>query len=267
METSDTSELEGLIESKNKTLIPFVMSYYPNESAFFDILCAVSDAGIRVLEIGVPFSDPVADGETIQIAGLEALKQGGSMSSTLKMIRRFRREKDNKIKIVLMGYLNPIIAYGYDNFLRDAQDCGINGLIIVDLSLEASGRFFYQCNEHNIHLIRLVGLNSEESRIRKIVAQSSGFIYCVSMFGATGSKDIQIETVKPMISRMRQYTDMPLAVGFGIRTPDDVKNLMQLDINAVVVGSELVRKISASDTQDISFNVKKYLLSLQSAIA
>lgn len=198
----------------------------------------------------MPFTDPVADGSTIQFAGIRALKSGGSMKNTLYMVREFRKE-DSTTPIVLMGYFNPIMAYGTDHFMKDAYDAGIDGLIIVDLPPEEASEIKDSAQSCNIDIIRLITPTTDQKRLPTILENASGFLYYVSITGVTGTNSADLSTVTTHIDQIKTQTDMPIAIGFGIKTPQDACNIAKI-ADAVVVGSALIETlINTHETQGI----------------
>ena len=241
--------------------IPFIMAGDPDLKTTAEILNALPDAGADIIEIGIPFSDPMADGPIIQEAGLRALQHNTNIDDIFKIVRNFR-EKNQGTPIILMGYYNPIYRYGAERFSKSAAENGIDGCIIVDLPPEEEDEFIPIAQENGLSLIKLITPTTDEARLEKILKNASGFLYYVAVAGITGDKSAAIEDVGTAVQNIKNHTDLPVAVGFGIKTPEDVKN-MSLHADAVVVGSALVKEIAQSDTPVIA--VKEAVSKLASA--
>ncbi len=222
-------------------LITFIMANDPDLETSQSILKSLPQSGADIIEIGMPFTDPVADGETIQFAGIRALKSGGCMKNTLHMVREFRKENTDT-PIVLMGYFNPIMAYGTEKFMKDASTAGIDGLIIVDLPPEEASEIQNNAKASNIDIIRLITPTTDKDRLQIILNGASGFLYYVSITGVTGAASADLTTIKPHIEQIKSTTDLPIAIGFGIRTPQDAADMAEL-ADGVVVGSSIIQTI------------------------
>jgi tryptophan synthase alpha chain len=223
-------------------LITFVMGGDPDAQTSLDILKALPGAGADIIEIGMPFTDPVADGPVIEAAGLRALAAGTSLHSILSMVQQFRIE-NTKTPLVLMGYANPLYQYGLEKFVRDAQAAGVDGFIIVDLPPEEDHELRALAHKNKIDLIRLITPTTNAERLPILLKGTSGFLYYVSVAGITGAAKADPATIKPHIDSIRALTDLPIAIGFGIRTPEDAAAMGQI-ADAVVVGSALVQTIA-----------------------
>ena len=229
-------------------LITFIMAGDPDAKVSLDVLKSLPDAGADIIELGMPFTDPMADGPVIQLAGGRALTAGANMNQTLQMVRDFREENDTT-PIVLMGYYNPVMQYGAVKFVDDAAEAGVDGLIIVDLPPEEADETLKAAKTKDIDIIRLITPTTTNERLGKIIDGASGFLYYVSITGVTGAASADLNAIKPHIEEIKGQTDIPVAIGFGIKTPEDAKNMGEL-ADAVVVGSSIVNTIAES--QDIS---------------
>jgi tryptophan synthase alpha chain len=215
------------------------------------ILKGLPDAGADIIEMGMPFTDPMADGPAIQAAGLRALAAGQNTIKTLEMVRSFR-ENDQNTPIVLMGYYNPIHAYGVDRFLDDAKTSGVDGLIIVDLPPEEDAELCLPALKAGINFIRLTTPTSDDHRLPTVIANSSGFVYYVSILGITGTASASDDAIHDAVARLRRHTDLPIAVGFGIKTPDQAAAVSKI-ADAAVVGSAIVQQVEQYLNADGSF--------------
>lgn len=219
-------------------LIPFIEAYDPDPATSMALLRGLPGAGADLIEIGVPFSDPMADGPIIQHAGQRALKAGGSLAGALAMVRDFRAH-DANTPVVLMGYLNPILSYGPQRFATDAAGSGVDGLIIVDLPPEEAAEISDFTGAQGLELIRLTAPTTDAARLPVVLQGSGGFVYYVSITGITGTSSSTASHLADAIPRIRAATDLPIAVGFGIRTPDHAAAAVR-QADAAVVGSALV---------------------------
>ena len=223
--------------------VPFITAGDPDPETSFAILEKLPAAGADIIELGMPFSDPMADGPAVQASSTRALKAGASMSRTLDMLRKFRKA-DSKTPIVLMGYFNPIHAYGTARFSRDAAAAGADGLIVVDLPPEEDEVLRAPAAAQGLDIIRLATPTSDDARLGKILDGASGFLYYVSIAGVTGTRTFDAAQVKAAIARIRKQSQLPVAVGFGIKTPDHAAAIAAI-ADAVVVGSAIVNQIGA----------------------
>ena len=242
------SKFEELKNSNKKGLITFVTAGDPNYDTSLEILKKLPDAGADIIEIGMPFTDPMADGPGIQASYLRALEAGQTLKKTIELIKNFR-EFNSNIPIVLMGYYNPIYKYGVELFIKDIKEIGVDGLIVVDLPPEADRELCIPANESGIDFIRLATPTSSEDRLPKIVNNASGFLYYVSVAGITGSKVPEISSIESKIKTIRNFTNIPIAVGFGIKTPEQAVNIAKI-ADAVVVGSAIIDKINEAYKKD-----------------
>jgi len=225
-------------------LVTFITAGDPNHDQSLSVLKALPDAGADIIELGMPFTDPMADGPVIDLASQRALKGGANMIKTLDMVREFRTGNDNT-PIILMGYINPIHAYGIEKFCKDAQNAGVDGLIIVDLPPEESSELETAAKDTNLNLIRLVTPTTDKARLDKLLRGASGFLYYVSITGVTGSKKADLSSITPHIAAIKKQSNMPVAIGFGIKTPEDAAQMGAIG-DAVVVGSTTVLTIAGN---------------------
>jgi tryptophan synthase alpha chain len=224
--------------------VTFVMCGDPDLATSLEIIKALPKAGADVIELGMPFTDPMADGPAIQAAGLRALKAGTTLKKTLQVVRDFRLG-DNVTPIVLMGYYNPIYIYGVDKFLADAKSAGVDGLIIVDLPPEEDTELCIPAMKAGLNFIRLATPTTDDKRLPAVLANTSGFVYYVSITGITGSAAADTAQVSDAVARIKRHTQLPVCVGFGIRTPDAARGIAQA-ANGAVVGSALIDALRAT---------------------
>ncbi len=248
-------------------LITFTTAGDPDVDGAQKILNGLPDAGADIIELGMPFSDPMADGPAIQSASLRALNGGMTVLKTLDMVAQFRQH-DKQTPVVLMGYYNPIHHYGNQRFLDDAISAGVDGLIIVDLPPEEDDELCYPCLTSGLNWIRLTTPTSHESRLAVVLKNSSGFVYHVSIAGITGTRSAQQSDIRIAIERIRAQTMLPIAVGFGIKTKQQVREIASI-ADAVVVGSALVDIIANGlacniNTDEIASNLHEFVTELAS---
>lgn len=247
-----TSRLEHCFASLKQQNRPALVSYLtagdPDAETSRRLLHGLPKAGVDIIELGMPFSDPMADGPAIQKAALRALNNGQTQAKTLEMVRRFR-EDDSATPIVLMGYYNPIFCYGVERFLTDAALAGVDGLIVVDLPPEHDEELCTPAAQHGIDFIRLATPTTDAKRLPKVLANASGFIYYVSVAGVTGGSAPTSERLESSVAKLREHTELPIAVGFGIRTAEQATTIGRYS-DAVVVGSALVDCIEHANTPD-----------------
>lgn len=229
-------------------LVTYFMGGDPDYQTSLGIMKALPEAGADVIELGMPFSDPMADGPTIQLAGQRALKGGQTLAKTLDLARDFR-ESDSDTPIVMMGYYNPIYIYGVDKFLDDAIEAGIDGLIIVDLPPEMDDELCIPALAKGINFIRLTTPTTDEKRLRTVLNNTSGFVYYVSMNGITGSALPDPSLISGAVARIKGHTDLPVCVGFGVKTADHAKAIGAA-ADGVVVGTAIVAQVAGSLTRD-----------------
>ncbi|MBD8066368.1 tryptophan synthase subunit alpha [Devosia sp. PTR5] len=233
------------LKAENRpALVTFVMAGDPDLPTGQAILNALPQAGADVIELGMPFSDPMADGVAIQLGGQRALASGQTLTGVLGMVEEFRR-KDETTPIVLMGYYNPIYIYGVDRFLADATQAGVDGLIVVDLPPEEDEELCLPALKAGINFIRLTTPTTDDRRLPTVLANTSGFVYYVSMTGVTGAAIKSRGAVGEAVDRIKAHTDLPVAVGFGIKTADDAADIGR-HADGIVVGSVLVDAVGKS---------------------
>ncbi|MEE8188692.1 MAG: tryptophan synthase subunit alpha [Kiloniellales bacterium] len=229
-------------------LITFTTAGDPDAETCFEILSGLPAAGADIIELGMPFSDPMADGPAIQASSLRALEAGMTLKGTLDLVTRFRAQ-DGDTPIILMGYYNPIYSYGVDLFLADATAAGVDGLIIVDLPPEEDEELCQPALDAGLHWIRLATPTTDEARLPTVLTNTSGFLYYVSILGITGTRSASAEVVREATERLKRHTNLPVAVGFGIKTPQQAAEVAGI-ADAAVVGSAIVDKIKAGLDED-----------------
>lgn len=243
----------ALKASGKKALITFVMAGDPDEAGFVKMLDSLPESGADLIEIGMPFTDPMADGPVIQAAGLRALAGGMTLRRILQLVQQFRTNHDTPI--ILMGYFNSILAYGSEKFAVDAAQSGVDGVIIVDLPPEEAGEVTGYFQEVSLDLIRLVTPTTDAARLHKILDGAYGFLYYVSITGVTGTKSANAAEIGRHIAEIKRHTDLPVAIGFGIRTPDDAAKMAAV-ADGIVVGTALI------ESGDIPAKVKSLAAAL-----
>ncbi len=222
-------------------LVTFVTAGDPDYDTSLEIVTGLPKAGADVIELGMPFTDPMADGPAIQAAGLRALKAGQTMVQTLKLAKALRAA-DAEVPIVLMGYYNPIYSYGVERFLTDAREAGVDGLIVVDLPPEEDEELCLPAMRAGLNFIRLATPTTDDKRLPKVLQNTSGFVYYVSILGITGTKEIDDAPVRAAVERLKRHTDLPVAVGFGIKTPEQAALICE-SADAAVVGTAIVNRV------------------------
>ncbi|MGB3026962.1 tryptophan synthase subunit alpha [Paradevosia shaoguanensis] len=233
------------LKAENRpALVTFVMAGDPDFDTAQEVLAALPAAGADVIELGMPFSDPMADGVAIQLAGQRALANGQTLNKTLDMVRTFRKG-DQKTPIILMGYYNPIFIHGVDAFIEDAVDAGVDGLIVVDLPAEEDEELCIPALKAGLNFIRLTTPTTDDKRLPVVLKNTSGFVYYVSMTGITGAAIKNRAAVGEAVQRIKRHTPLPVAVGFGIKTSEDAEKIGR-DADGIVMGSVLVNAIAES---------------------
>ena len=235
------STFNRLSKEHRAGLVTFITAGDPNLQTSLEILDRLPSAGADIIEIGMPFSDPMADGPAIQAASLRSLANGGSLRATLEMVRSFR-EKDQTTPLILMGYFNPIYQYGTTQFVNDAASAGVDGLIMVDLPPEEDDELCDPARTAGLHWIRLVTPTTNASRLSDVLANSSGFVYYVSIAGITGTQSAAAASIEKAVQQIKSKSDLPVAVGFGIKTREQIKEIGNI-AEGVVVGSAIVNEI------------------------
>ncbi len=237
-----TACFEKLKKSGRKALIPYVTAGDPTPGVTLPLMHEMAAAGADIIELGVPFSDPMADGPVIQAASERALSYQISLRDVLDMVRRFRLT-DKATPVILMGYMNPIEVMGYDIFARSAAQAGVDGVLTVDLPPEEGHDLLAALNEQLLDPIFLIAPTSTEERIKLITENASGFIYYVAIKGVTGASDLDVDDVASRLVKIRKHTDLPIGVGFGIKDADSAAAVARV-ADAVVVGSAIVKRVA-----------------------
>ena len=243
-------------------LIPYLTAGFPNLATTLEILLAMEQAGADIIELGIPFSDPLADGSTIQRASAQALAQGITLLNCLELCAQLRR-RGLRVPLVLMGYYNPILSYGIQQAARDASDSGVQGFIVPDLPIEEAGPLRIACDAHNLSYIPLLAPTSTEKSIAGACAAATGFIYCVSLTGVTGSRSSLPASAPELVAKVRRHSSLPVAVGFGISQSEHVQAVGAY-AEAVVVGSSLIECIEAAPGHE-AFATHSFLKGLRDA--
>jgi tryptophan synthase alpha chain len=244
MTTRIEKRFAALKEEGRAALVTFSMAGDPDTETSLAIAKALPKAGADVIELGMPFTDPMADGPAIQAAGLRALRAGQTMKKTLALVREFR-QSDDATPIVLMGYYNPIYIYGVDKFLADAKSAGVDGLIVVDLPPEEDEELCLPALKAGLNFIRLATPTTDDKRLPTVLTNTSGFVYYVSITGITGSAVPDASKVNAAVARIKRHTDLPVAVGFGVKNAESARAIAE-GADGVVVGSALVDALRKS---------------------
>jgi tryptophan synthase alpha chain len=237
-----------LRKTGKKAFVSYIMAGDPSPETSMDILKGLPAAGVDIIELGIPFTDPMADGPTIQLAGQRALEAGQTLNKTLAMVREFRKT-DDTTPIVLMGYYNPIYSKGVSRFLDEATEAGIDGLIVVDLPPEEDSELCIPAQEAGLNFIRLATPTTDDRRLPKVMTNTSGFVYYVSITGITGAANAVAGDVGPEVARIKAVSDLPVIVGFGIKTPDAAEAIARV-ADGAVVGSAIVERIGNGDSAE-----------------
>jgi len=244
MNTRIEKRFAALKKESRAALVTFTMAGDPDYDTSLAIAKALPKAGADMIELGMPFTDPMADGPAIQAAGLRALKSGQRMTRTLQLVREFRKE-DKETPIVLMGYYNPIYIYGNEHFLVDAKAAGVDGLIVVDLPPEEDEELCLPALKTGMNFIRLATPTTDDKRLPKVLTNTSGFVYYVSITGITGAAAPDTARVTAAVARIKRHTKLPVAVGFGVKTAEHARAIAE-GADGVVVGSALVAALKQS---------------------
>jgi tryptophan synthase alpha chain len=244
MSTRIEKRFAVLKKESRAALVTFTMAGDPDYDTSLVITKALPKAGADIIELGMPFTDPMADGPAIQASGLRALKSGQRMTRTLQIVREFRKE-DNETPIVLMGYYNPIYIYGNERFLADAKAAGVDGLIVVDLPPEEDEELCLPALKVGLNFIRLATPTTDDKRLPKVLTNTSGFVYYVSITGITGAAAPDTARVTAAVTRIKRHTKLPVAVGFGVKTAEHARAIAE-GADGVVVGSALVEALRQS---------------------
>lgn len=231
---------EKLRREGRAALIPFLTAGDPDMGATLELLRAAVASGADLIEIGVPFSDPTADGPALQKSYDVGLRNGASLSRVLELVAELRRESD--VPVILYGYFNPLFHYGCERFAKDARQAGVDGLLVVDLPPEEADELLQWTKKEELHFVFLLSPTTDEKRARHILKLASGFVYYVSVTGVTGVRPVPLESVAAAVARMRQWTTLPIGIGFGIATPEQAATVSTF-ADAVIVGSAIMRLV------------------------
>ena len=254
------------LKNKNeKALIPFFTAGDPHPDRTVEIMHMLVESGADMIELGIPFSDPMADGPVIQRSSERALKNNVGITATIKFAAEFR--KNNKTTpLILMGYANPIEAIGIDNFVSLIKDADIDGVITVDYPPEESEQFVKKLKENNIDSIFLISPTTDDKRIKLIINQATGFLYYVSLKGVTGSANIDIKQVSKKVNNIKEFTELPVGVGFGVRDAKTAKEVAEIS-DAVVIGSRIVQEIEDSNDENLINNIRSLVTDIKNSIS
>jgi tryptophan synthase alpha chain len=259
-----TGRFEALRKSKRKALIPYITAGDPHPSLTVPLMHALVESGADILELGVPFSDPMADGPVIQRAGERALKHGVGLGDVLKLVAEFRKQ-DDATPIVLMGYANPIEAMGVEKFVSAARQASVDGVIVVDYPPEECAEFAAMARQSGIDPVFLLSPTSTDKRIQEVGRVGSGYLYYVSLRGVTGAANIDLSDVAARIPKIRAATKLPIGVGFGIRDAESARRVAQT-ADAVVIGSRIIQEIEAGPADQAVARVKAFLKPIREAL-
>ena len=254
----------ALARERRKALIPYITAGDPHPSLTVPLMRAMVEAGADILELGVPFSDPMADGPVIQRAGERALKHGVGLRDVLRLVAEFRKE-DKDVPIVLMGYANPVEAMGAERFIAAAREAGVDGVIVVDYPPEECEDFSVLAKKNGIDPIFLLAPTSTDKRIGDVARIGSGYLYYVSLRGITGAGNIDLKDVAARIPKIRAATHLPIGVGFGIRDAESARRVAQA-ADAVVIGSRLIQEIEGGAPAEAVSRVKTFLRPIREAL-
>ena len=241
MTTRIEKKFAALKAQGRKAFVSYIMAGDPDVETSLALLKGLPGSGVDVIELGMPFTDPMADGPTIQLAGQRALEGGQTLQKTLSMVAEFRKG-DDETPIVMMGYYNPIYSRGVDRFLADAKAAGVDGLIVVDLPPEEDEELCIPANRAGMNFIRLATPTTDDKRLPKVLQNTSGFVYYVSITGITGAAAAQAADVAPEVARIKAKTDLPIIVGFGIRNPETAQAIASV-ADGAVVGTAIVKLV------------------------
>ena len=259
MESAIASSILKEKQAGRISLIPFLTSGYPTIQISEEIISElISENLVSAIEVGIPFSDPIAEGKTIQKSSSISLKNGVDIDSTLEMIDKINSYKQNKIPIITMGYYNPILKIGVENYFKSAKQASVQGLIIADIPNVELEKIQSIAKEYQIDTIPLVPLNSSHATVKHACSIAQGFVYCVSVLGVTGSRKNLSPRIKKKVESVKQYTNLPVAVGFGISSPEHIEFLSRF-ADAAIIGSSIIDIISDAKNENAVIEVKKFI--------
>ncbi|HXV65931.1 MAG TPA: tryptophan synthase subunit alpha [Nitrosopumilaceae archaeon] len=252
-----------LNKKKEKALITYIMSGYPNEKTTISAIRGLLKGGADIIEIGFPFSDPIADGPIIQNASTTSLNNGTKIDNFFKLIKKIRKETD--VPLVLMTYSNILYRKGFGNFMKKAKNIGIDGLILPDMSIEESENYLNSAKKYDLDTIFLISPNTSPERIKKILKATTGFLYLVSIYGTTGVQAKLQQYTIDAIKKTKKIVNkkIPVGIGFGVNTPNDAKKLLSHDIDAIIVGSAFLRLIDKTPMNKIESKITTFTKSLK----
>ena len=245
-----------LKNNKKLALMPFIMAGDPNIEITSEILLKLQENGADLIELGIPYSDPLADGPVIQVAASRALKSGTSLRKVIKLLESLKGKLN--IPIILFSYLNPLLCFGFEKFCEMASNAGVSGLIVPDLPLEEAYKFSKIVSNHSMDLILLVAPTTPFERMRQISNHTKGFTYLVSVTGVTGERNNMENRVENLIAKLKDVNNNPIAVGFGISTPEHVNKVREWGADGVIIGSAFVKRISSSSEKDVVDHVGEF---------
>lgn len=247
-----------------KALIPFITAGDPSIEATLSLMHTLVASGSDILELGIPFSDPMADGPVIQRASERALRNGVGLLDVLDLVHRFR-STNNETPVVLMGYVNPLLAMGYAEFARRARDAGVDGMLTVDSPPEESEELVTTLMQHQIDPIFLLAPTTLESRVKVMARHARGYVYYVSLRGVTGAGNLDIAEIATRMEMLKRYIDLPIGVGFGIRDGETARRVADVS-DAVVIGSRIVQEIETSNASELNANVGNFIRGIRAAL-
>ena len=249
-------KFKELRDQKKCAFVAYICAGDPNYETSLELLKAMPKAGCDIIELGVPFLDPSGDGVIIEKAGKRAIQGGMNLRKTLKMAQEFRKINDST-PLILMSYYNPILSYGLNKIFTDAEKSGIDGILIVDLPMEEEAEILTEISQTKLDLIRLIAPTTNQERAKKIVKNASGFLYLISLLGITGTKSADISENKKNLQNLREVSNLPIVIGFGIQTAKQAKEFSEIGCDGVVVGSAIVKEIDKNSTTEIIAEVIK----------
>ena len=245
-----------LKKNKKLALMPFIMAGDPNIEVTSDILLKLQENGADLIELGIPYSDPLADGPIIQLSASRALKSGTTPIKVIKLLESLKRKLN--IPVILFTYLNPLLSFGFEKFCNMAFNAGVSGLIIPDLPLEEAYKFSKIASTYSMDLILLVAPTTPFERMKKISNHTKGFTYLVSVTGVTGERNKMENRVENLIAQLKEINSTPIAVGFGISTPEHVSKVCEWGADGVIIGSAFVKRISSSSEKNVAYHIGKF---------